>query len=100
MVALLWSVIPLLMSSGHAFSTPSLPLPSKRSTQLASTAEATDYDIVKVDLADGRDYPIYIGAGYSEDEGKMHGISVKHCLAPFSCSPESQSLTHSLHTHT
>jgi 3-dehydroquinate synthase len=39
---------------------------------MASTAEETKYDIVKVDLADGRDYPIYIGAGYSQEEGKKH----------------------------
>ena len=42
--------------------------PSK--TILSSTTAATDYDIVKVDLADGRDYPIYIGAGFSDDEGE------------------------------
>jgi hypothetical protein len=29
------------------------------------------YDVVKVDLADGRDYPIYIGTGYSEQEGEL-----------------------------
>jgi 3-dehydroquinate synthase len=70
MVALLWSVMALLMSPSHAFTAPS-PRPSSRrsaSQLMASTAEATEYDIVKVDLADGRDYPIYIGAGYSEEE--------------------------------
>jgi 3-dehydroquinate synthase len=74
MVALLWSVMALLMSPSHAFTAPS-PRPSSRrsaSQLMASTAEATEYDIVKVDLADGRDYPIYIGAGYSEEEGKTH----------------------------
>jgi 3-dehydroquinate synthase len=73
MVAWLWSVMALLMSPSHAFTSPSRRPSSRRSaSQLASTAEATEYDIVKVDLADGRDYPIYIGAGYSEEEGKTH----------------------------
>jgi hypothetical protein len=37
---------------------------------LGSTTEHRDnYDIVKVDLDDGRDYPIYIGTGYSDAEG-------------------------------
>ncbi|KAI2505516.1 3-dehydroquinate synthase [Fragilaria crotonensis] len=35
---------------------------------LSSTSAATDYDTVKVDLSDGRDYPIYIGAGFSDEE--------------------------------
>ena len=30
-----------------------------------------NYDIVKVDLDQGRDYPIYIGQGYSDQEGKL-----------------------------
>lgn len=37
---------------------------------LSSTSAATDYDTVKVDLSDGRDYPIYIGAGFSDEEGE------------------------------
>lgn len=28
----------------------------------------SNYDVVKVDLSDGRDYPIYIGTGYSDKE--------------------------------
>lgn len=37
---------------------------------LGSTTEHRDnYDIVKVDLDDGRDYPIYLGTGYSDTEG-------------------------------
>jgi hypothetical protein len=28
-----------------------------------------NYDIVNVDLDDGRDYPIYIGTGYDDEEG-------------------------------
>lgn len=41
------------------------------STKLHQSAPTrTEYDVVKVDLADGRDYPIYIGAGYSKEEGK------------------------------
>jgi hypothetical protein len=36
----------------------------------STTVSKEHYDIVSVDLDDGRDYPIYIGTGYSEDEGK------------------------------
>mmetsp|Transcript_9078 Transcript_9078/g.12935 ORF Transcript_9078/g.12935 Transcript_9078/m.12935 type:complete len:434 (+) Transcript_9078:96-1397(+) len=36
--------------------------------QMSSAATSTDYDVVKVDLADNRDYPIYIGGGFSEEE--------------------------------
>jgi len=35
---------------------------------MSSAATSTDYDVVKVDLADNRDYPIYIGGGFSEEE--------------------------------
>lgn len=35
----------------------------------SSTIAKDNYDIVKVDLDDGRDYPIYIGTGYSDKEG-------------------------------
>ncbi|GAX26353.1 3-dehydroquinate synthase [Fistulifera solaris] len=47
--------------------------PSTSSTVLGSSLGSTleskeQYDIVKVDLEDDRDYPIYIGTGYSEDE--------------------------------
>lgn len=41
--------------------------------ELGSTTFSRDnYDEVKVDLDDGRDYPIYIGTGYSEEEGESH----------------------------
>ena len=36
----------------------------------SSTIAKDNYDIVKVDLDDGRDYPIYIGTGYSDKEGR------------------------------
>lgn len=40
--------------------------------------ESDDFDIVKVDLADGRDYPIYIGAEFDQAEaGKMLRSHVK-----------------------
>jgi hypothetical protein len=35
----------------------------------STTIHQENYDIVKVDLEDGRDYPIYIGTGYSDQEG-------------------------------
>ena len=40
---------------------------STAATTLASST-ATEYDIVKVDLTDGRDYPIYIGSNIPDDE--------------------------------
>lgn len=44
---------------------------SVTTAELGSTTEHHEnYDVVKVDLDDGRDYPIYIGTGYSDDEGK------------------------------
>lgn len=45
--------------------------------QLGSTTVNMDhYDIVKVDLADGRDYPIYIGTEYSDEEGEFMCVCV------------------------
>ena len=39
---------------------------------MATVETNTDYDIVKVDLSDGRDYPIYIGDGFDDAEaGKI-----------------------------
>ena len=35
-----------------------------------TTESKENYDIVKVDLSDGRDYPIYIGTGYQDQEGE------------------------------
>lgn len=34
-----------------------------------TTISNDKYDIVKVDLDNNRDYPIYIGAGYQDEEG-------------------------------
>ena len=60
----------------QSFGTPTSP--SKPSTSLGMAEDAgfttisTDkYDIVKVDLDDGRDYPIYIGTGYEDEEGRF-----------------------------
>ena len=36
--------------------------------QLQVTSAPTEYDIVNVDLTDGRDYPIYIGSDFTDDE--------------------------------
>jgi hypothetical protein len=39
------------------------------STHLSvSTSTGQNYDIVKVDLEDGRDYPIYIGTSYTDEQ--------------------------------
>lgn len=35
----------------------------------STTVSKDNYDIVQVDLENGRDYPIYIGTGYSNEEG-------------------------------
>eukprot|EP00934_Nitzschia_sp_Nitz4_P004926 Nitzschia sp. Nitz4//scaffold228_size32365//19896//21140//NITZ4_007907-RA/size32365-processed-gene-0.37-mRNA-1//-1//CDS//3329542822//4916//frame0 len=46
---------------GKALSTPS-------QSALAMSGTMDNVDVVKVDLADGRDYPIYIGTGYSDQQ--------------------------------
>jgi 3-dehydroquinate synthase len=38
------------------------------SSNLYMAGDGPNYDVVKVDLTDGRDYPIYIGTGYSDDQ--------------------------------
>ena len=38
------------------------------SSSSTSTSTNNNYDIVRVDFADGRDYPIYIGSSFSDDE--------------------------------
>jgi 3-dehydroquinate synthase len=44
----------------------------------SNTVTASEYDVVKVDLSDGRDYPIYIGDSFSEEEaGKLLRSHVK-----------------------
>lgn len=65
---LLWVAIAITLC--QAFVT--LPTGNKAVLRMAedgSTTVSTDkYDIVKVDLEDGRDYPIYIGTGYEDEE--------------------------------
>lgn len=45
-------------------------------------AETNNYDVVKVDLSDGRDYPIYIGTSYTDEQASsmlsshVHGSKV------------------------
>lgn len=49
----------------------SISLPPSISSSTAcrvATSSSTDYEIVKVDLEDGRDYPIYIGTGFSDEQ--------------------------------
>jgi hypothetical protein len=64
------SLIFSLITASHGF----IPISSKswnhpRRSTLSSAI--VDYETVKVDLSDGRDYPIYIGAGFSETEGEF-----------------------------
>ena len=49
--------------------TPLLSTTSDKDLLGSTTVSMDHYDVVKVDLADGRDYPIYIGTDYSADEG-------------------------------
>lgn len=49
------------------------------SSSARSMAETDAYDVVKVDLDDGRDYPIYIGAEFDEAEGEQ-GLSLRGCV--------------------
>ena len=46
-------------------------LKSQLQVSSTPTSTATEYDIVKVDLTDGRDYPIYIGSDFSNDEASQ-----------------------------
>jgi 3-dehydroquinate synthase len=63
----------LISHLGSSFTSP-LFFPSKSHLKIATirplhvAASSTDYDIVKVELTDGRDYPIYIGSTFSDDE--------------------------------
>jgi 3-dehydroquinate synthase len=40
----------------------------RSSSYLHMGGEESNYDVVKVDFSDGRDYPIYIGTGYTDEE--------------------------------
>ncbi|KAL3922937.1 MAG: hypothetical protein SGILL_001934, partial [Bacillariaceae sp.] len=44
--------------------------PSTMLLSMASDDESSNYDVVKVDLSDGRDYPIYIGTSYSDEQAE------------------------------
>ena len=41
---------------------------SKVACAMSSETATSNVDVVKVDLSDGRDYPIYIGTGYSDEQ--------------------------------
>jgi hypothetical protein len=66
-------LISSLLLSAASFAVAFVPASARPSfaatTKLQASTTSTDYDIVKVDLSDGRDYPIYIGAGFSDEEG-------------------------------
>ncbi len=42
---------------------------------MASLETETDHDTVTVDLADGRDYPIYIGANFDDKKGRTFYVN-------------------------
>lgn len=70
---------------------------------LGSSAIPMDhYDIVKVDLEDGRDYPIYIGTGYSDQEGTLDTlVAAKEWVPPRRSTLVAHKSRRSLsHTHT
>lgn len=57
---------PMLSAAGHSHR-----LAAAAADEAGCTTESREnYDIVKVDLSDGRDYPIYIGTGYEDREGE------------------------------
>lgn len=68
------SGLALLAQSGAAFTAaPQRALAKQNVRQLVSPLNVetkADYDIVKVDLAGGRDYPIYIGSDFDDAEAK------------------------------
>ena len=45
---------------------------SPSSLKMASIETDTDHDVVTVDLAGGRDYPIYIGADFDDKTGNSN----------------------------
>jgi hypothetical protein len=42
----------------------------------STTIRKENYDIVTVDFDDGRDYPIYIGTGYDDEEGTSFSVYI------------------------
>merc|ERR1719464_97356 len=59
----------LLAGSASAFTASPVRAPRQaRAAASLNVATTSDYEIVKVDLDEGRDYPIYIGADYSDEE--------------------------------
>lgn len=72
----------LVLSGKQGLSFTGIPL-RQNNVQLLATAEGSTtlrtetYDVVQVDLADGRDYPIYIGSQYS-GTGKDLTLMSKH----------------------
>jgi len=63
---------PILSTENHVASPFVKKSLAKSSGSRIGMSSDAHYDVVRVDLDDGRDYPIYIGAGYSETEaGEM-----------------------------
>ena len=69
-----------LSSSSWSSASHSCRRPRPRHHQLIGDASGTSvavttdnyFDTVSVDLADGRDYPIYIGTGFPDEDGESH----------------------------
>lgn len=55
-------------SSGAGIINSSASRRQMTATNEASATDTKNYDIVKVDLTDGRDYPIYIGTSYTDEQ--------------------------------
>lgn len=75
-ILMCWTLLQSFVCGTNAWTTAS-PRPTSTTTttlwssSLGSTLESKEqYDIVKVDLDNERDYPIYIGTGYSDEECK------------------------------
>jgi len=80
-----WSICSwtLLASSSTAF-VPTLSkinvgstFVTKSGIQSSMKMSEDSHDVVRVDLDDGRDYPIYIGADFDEIEGNSSSLSFK-----------------------
>lgn len=69
-----WACLMVSLCRGTtAWTTPRIPTALGASTQGSTLESKEQYDIVKVDLDRDRDYPIYIGTGYSDEEGASGG---------------------------
>jgi hypothetical protein len=105
----LWAVTGASVSL--AFSVPRVALTRRSQSQVfaatmsdetsdllgSKTIHKENYDIVNVDLDDGRDYPIYIGTGFDDEEGRSFFVNGSGDDTPhLTENRQNDRLTHSL----